>query len=153
MKKYFIKYKLKIKMSTTNHIPKISDLTSATGDSSERKNHKALSSLVSDYSKPKTETNQLIIEEDRDNIKVRKDIYGNEIKKGGKFKISFVDDPIITKKPREENNEINTKKQDKKIAEVINVESYKMYNKLVMIFDREVVPCDERIGCDSCLIY
>ena len=37
MKKYFIKYKLKIKMSTTDHLPKISDLTSATGDISERK--------------------------------------------------------------------------------------------------------------------
>ncbi len=138
-------------MSTGDHLPKISDLTSLTGDTTERKNQKA-SSIVVDNSNVKTETNPLIIEENP-NKKLRKDLYGNEIKKGGTHKISFVDDPIITKIPRDENSEKNPKKQDEKVAEVIKVESYKMYNKLVMIFDREIVPCDERIGCDSCFIY
>ena len=137
-------------MSTTDHVPKISDLTSATGDFSERKMHKT-SSIAVDNSHIRTETNPLIIEEK--DTKIRRDLYGNEIKKGGKYKITFIDDPIITKIPKDENNEKNSKKQDAKIAEVINVESYKIYNKLVMIFDREIVPCDERIGCDSCNIY
>ena len=137
-------------MSTTEHVPKISDLTSATGDVSERKMHKT-SSIAVDNSHIRTETNPLIIEEK--DTKIRRDLYGNEIKKGGKYKITFIDDPIITKIPKDENNEKNSKKQDAKIAEVINVESYKIYNKLVMIFDREIVPCDERIGCDSCNIY
>ena len=97
-------------------------------------------------------SSETIIEENP-NKKLRKDLYGNEIKKGGTHKISFVDDPIITKIPRDKNSEKNPKKQDEKVAEVIKVESYKMYNKLVMIFDREIVPCDERIGCDSCFIY
>ena len=65
-------------MSTTEHVPKISDLTSATGDVSERKMHKT-SSIAVDNSHIRTETNPLIIEEK--DTKIRRDLYGNEIKK------------------------------------------------------------------------
>ena len=77
---------------------------------------------------------------------IRQDLFGNEIKKGGKYKVTF-SDQIKGDKIEENFNEEN----DKKMAEIINVDSYKKYNKIMNFSVDE--NNQEIICCKSCLIF
>jgi len=99
--------------------------------------------------------------------KIRKDIFGEIIRKGGKQKISFADNVLLSVIEDNEDNEknnnnnnsnnnsssnssiiINKKKTIHKyenIAEVIDVESYKKLNKLMNFEgnnDKEIICCE-----------
>ena len=133
-------------MSSPNQILKKvnTDVSSATADISIRKQHRN-NTLIEQQSKTKNESQGLIILE---NDHIRKDIYGNEIKKGGKQKISFIDDPIL--------NDNNNQKEKNKMIDVINVESYKDYNKLMAFTDykdEKYIYMNEAICCESCFIF
>ena len=80
------------------------------------------------------------------NDNVRHDLFGNEIKKGGKYKVTF-SDQIKGDKIEEYFNEEN----DKKMAEIINVDSYKKYNRIMNFSVDE--NNQEIICCKSCLIF
>ena len=58
---------------------------------------------------------------------IRRDVFGEEIKKGGKHKISFADNALLIKN---KNNENNVESKVDNIVEVIDVECYKEENKL-----------------------
>jgi len=77
---------------------------------------------------------------------IRCDLFGNEIKKGGKYKVTF-SDQIKGDKIEENFHEEN----DKKMAEIINVDSYKKYNKIMNFSVDE--NNQEIICCKSCLIF
>jgi len=137
-------------MSTTIPVLKKvnTDVSSVTADISIRKQQKN-NTLIGESSKSKTDSKQLIMLENVDNL--RKDIFGNEIKKGGKQKVSFIDNPILNN--FENQNYVNlNKSENEKIVDLVNVESYKEYNKL-MLFDikKEINPTDT-ICCESCYI-
>ena len=74
------------------------DVSSVTADISIRKQQKN-NTLIGQQSKTKFDSNQLIMLENVDNL--RKDIFGNEIKKGGKQKVSFIDNPILNNSENE----------------------------------------------------
>ena len=80
------------------------------------------------------------------NDNIRHDLFGNEIKKGGKYKVTF-SDQIKGDKIEEYFNEEN----DKKMAEIINVDSYKKYNRIMNFSVDE--NNQEIICCKSCLIF
>ena len=137
-------------MSTTIPVLKKvnTDVSSVTADISIRKQQKN-NTLIGESSKSKNDSKQLIMLENVDNL--RKDIFGNEIKKGGKQKVSFIDNPILNN--FENQNYVNlNKSENEKIVDLVNVESYKEYNKL-MLFDikKEIYPTDT-ICCESCYI-
>ena len=77
---------------------------------------------------------------------IRCDLFGNEIKKGGKYKVTF-SDQIKGDKIEEYFNEEN----DKKMAEIITVDSYKKYNRIMNFSVDE--NNQEIICCKSCLIF
>ncbi len=134
--------------SNQNFKTGVTDISSATEDISIRKQHRNIT-LIDKDKKTKNEAHQLIILEKGDNV--RKDIFGNEIKKGGKQKVSFIDNPILNN--FENQNYVNlNKSENEKIVDLVNVESYKEYNKL-MLFDikKEIYPTDT-ICCESCYI-
>ena len=137
-------------MSTTMPLLKKvnTDVSSVTADISIRKQQKN-NTLIGQQSKTKFDSNQLIMLENVDNL--RKDIFGNEIKKGGKQKVSFIDNPMLNNSKNENYVNLN-ESSNEKIVEVVNVESYKEYNKL-MLFDckKEIYPTDT-ICCESCYI-
>ena len=137
-------------MSTT--IPQLkkvnTDVSSVTADISIRKQQRN-NTLIRQSSKSKIESNQLIMLENVDNL--RKDIFGNEIKKGGKQKVSFIDNPMLNNSKNENYVNLN-ESSNEKIVEVVNVESYKEYNKLMLFdFKKEIYPTDT-ICCESCYI-
>ena len=81
---------------------------------------------------------------------IRKDIFGNEIKKNGKQKVSFADNKLLLNK--EDDEDIENKKEC--LIEILNVESYKKYNKL-MSFDykgEKYIMNQESVCCESCFI-
>ena len=80
------------------------------------------------------------------NDNIRHDLFGNEIKKGGKHKVTF-SDQINGDKIEEYFNEEN----DKKMAEIINVDSYKKYNRIMNFSVDE--NNQEIICCKSCSIF
>ena len=80
------------------------------------------------------------------NDNIRHDLFGNEIKKGGKYKVTF-SDQINGDKIEEYFNEEN----DKKMAEIITVDSYKKYNRIMKISVDE--NNQEIICCKSCSIF
>ena len=80
------------------------------------------------------------------NDNIRHDLFGNEIKKGGKYKVTF-SDQIKGDKIEEYFNEEN----DKKMAEIITVDSYKKYNRIMNFSVDE--NNQEIICCKSCLIF
>ena len=124
------------------------DITSTTEDISIRKQQKT-NTLIENQSKNKNEPLQLILLEKNDKNK-RKDIYGNVIKKGGKQKVSFIDDPILNKI----NNKKTCEEDDEGVGEIIDIESYKKYNKL-MLFDhkKEIYPSVVDVCCEvGCII-
>ena len=136
-------------MSSNTELKKVqTDITSTTEDISIRKQQKT-NTLIENQSKNKNEPLQLILLEKNDKNK-RKDIYGNVIKKGGKQKVSFIDDPILNKI----NNKKTCEEDDEGVGEIIDIESYKKYNKL-MLFDhkKEIYPSVVDVCCEvGCII-
>jgi hypothetical protein len=135
--------------SNQNFKTGVTDISSATEDISIRKQHRNIT-LIDKDKKTKNETHQLIILEKEDNV--RKDIFGNEIKKGGKHKISFIDNPIFLNVNEDEKIEKNYENDGEGIVEIIKVESYKTFNKLNN-YEKEIYPCNERVCCESCFLY
>ena len=97
--------------------------------------------------------------------KIRKDIFGEIIKKGGKQKISFADNVLLSviediedndnnnNNNNNNNSNINNSKNVYKydnIVEIIDVESYKKQNK---IMNFEGSNEKETICCESCNIF
>ena len=80
-----------------------------------------------------------------DKINLRKDAFGNEIKKGGQHKITFADDEIF----KNENKDI--KKNKDNFIEIIDVESYKLDNQLLMLLEDRYP--GENICCESCFVF
>ena len=80
-----------------------------------------------------------------DKINLRKDAFGNEIKKGGQHKITFGDDEIF----KNENKDI--KKNKDNFIEIIDVESYKFDNQLLMLLEDRYP--GENICCESCFVF
>ena len=80
---------------------------------------------------------------------MRKDIFGNEIKKNGKQKISFADNDLLL------NNKDNNNENKKEcLIEILNVESFKQYNKLMSFDykDEKYIMNQENVCCESCFI-
>ena len=96
--------------------------------------------------------------------KIRKDIFGEEIKKGGKQKVSFIDLIAVIEDINEneinhynnnntsnQNNTSNNIEEDKKkndLVEIIEVESYKKQNKNMVYKGNE----EENINCCKCYL-
>ena len=80
--------------------------------------------------------------------KIRKDIFGQVIKKGGKHKISFADNELFSYKT----NVNNIENKLDNIVEVIDVESYKEENKL-NVYKSNEIPLDDVICCNSCMHF
>ena len=126
-------------MSSSNQISKslITDISIDNSDNLIRKQFQNI--IIID----KKRNNKLIILKKENSI-IRKDIFGNEIKKGGKQKVSFIDNPILLNQNLERNlNNIN---------QTINIESYKQYNKLMNKY-KEINEQNERVFCESCIIF
>ena len=127
-------------MSSFNVISK-SDVSIDTSVNSKRKQFQNI--IIIDKKSSKNGNNQLIILKKENSI-IRKDIFGNEIKKGGKQKISFIDNPILL------NQNLELKVDN--INEIIYIESFKEYNKL-MNNNKEVYKIqNEKVFCESCII-
>ena len=86
--------------------------------------------------------------------KTRKDVFGEEIKRGGKHRISFKDKIIIDdfNEDKISNNENieNNKNIKPDIVEVIDIVSYKKDTKQMAYKSKDKV--EENICCESCII-
>ena len=86
--------------------------------------------------------------------KIRKDVFGEEIKRGGKHRISFKDKIIIDEfnEDKISNNEKieNNKTIKPDIVEVIDIVSYKKDTKQMAYKSKDKV--EENICCESCTI-
>ena len=80
--------------------------------------------------------------------KIRKDIFGEVIKKGGKHKISFADNALSSYKT----NVNNIENKLDNIVEVIDVESYKEENKLNVYKSNGKISLEDAFCCSSCYI-
>ena len=153
----------------------LSDIES-TGNNSDKLENRTINFTESNNNLNKIENNRYLENQNKDkisneNINIRKDIYGEEIKKGGKHKISFADNVLVLRarmKLEKENNQEKSlevanwnsdkrirrirglrrsliglkntklksrfniespKKKANNLVEVIEIESYKQYNK------------------------
>ena len=102
----------------------------------------------------KASTNSLFLidKKNKNENNIRQDIYGETIKKRGKHKVSFADNPILLDNEEDKENETLRKE---KLVEILNVESYKEYNKLMAFTDykdEKYILSTESICCESCLI-
>ncbi len=77
---------------------------------------------------------------------IRKDIFGEEIKKGGKHRISFVD----YKMPSDDNIDKKTLDYKTDFAEVIDIMSYKAHTKKMSYKE---VDYEEKIYCNNCYLF
>ena len=77
---------------------------------------------------------------------IRKDIFGEEIKKGGKHRISFVD----YKMPIDDNIDKKTLDYKTDFAEVIDIMSYKAHTKKMSYKE---VDYEEKIYCNNCYLF
>ena len=86
--------------------------------------------------------------------KIRKDVFGEEIKRGGKHRISFKDKIIIDdfNEDKISNNENieNNKNIKPDIVEVIDIVSYKKDTKQMVYKSKDKI--EENICCESCNI-
>jgi len=80
---------------------------------------------------------------------IRRDVFGEEIKKGGKHKISFADNALLIKNKNDENN-VESKLDN--IVEVIDVECYKEENKLNVYKSNGKISLEDAFCCSSCYI-
>ena len=83
---------------------------------------------------------------------IRKDIFGEEIKKGGKQRISFADNILLKDDIINKNCDITRNKLDN-FVEIIDVISYKKENKLNYYKSNSITSYDDEICCESCIIY
>ena len=85
---------------------------------------------------------------------IRRDVFGEEIKRGGKHRISFKDKIIIDEfnEDKISNNENieNNKTIKPDIVEVIDIISYKKDTKQMVYKSKDKV--QENICCESCII-
>ena len=181
----------------------LSDIES-TGNNSDKLENRTINYTESNNNLNKIENNRYLDDANIDknsneNIHVRKDIFGTEIKKGGKHKISFADNVQVLKarmKLEKENNQENNnlevtnwnsdkrirrvrglrrsliglkntklksrfniespKKKANNLVEVIEIQSYKQYNKNEFLnsLDEENNTNKETICCSSiCFIF
>jgi hypothetical protein len=77
---------------------------------------------------------------------IRKDIFGEEIKKGVKHRISFVD----YKMPSDDNIDKKTLDYKTDFAEVIDIMSYKAHTKKMSYKEVEY---EEKIYCNNCYLF
>ena len=77
---------------------------------------------------------------------IRKDIFGEEIKQGGKHRISFVD----YKMPSDDNIDKKTLDYKTDFAEVIDIMSYKAHTKKMSYKEVEY---EEKIYCNNCYLF
>ena len=88
--------------------------------------------------------------------KIRKDVFGEEIKRGGKHRISFKDKIILSDNSNNENKEEEKKKKKKtkvEIVEIIDIDSYKEQNKEMFYKSNGEIQVEENVCCESCIIY
>ena len=88
--------------------------------------------------------------------KIRKDVFGEEIKRGGKHRISFKDKIILSDNSNNENKEEeneNEKKTKVEIVEIIDIDSYKEQNKEMFYKSNGEIQVEENVCCESCIIY
>ena len=189
----------------TKNKENLSDIES-TGNASEKLENRTINFTEVNNNLNKIENSRYLNDENKDknsieNINSRKDIYGAEIKKGGKHKISFADNVQVLRtkmKLEKENNkeknslEISNWNSDKKIkrirglkgsligfknknlksrfniespikkvnklVEVIEIQSYKQYNKIEYLNsqddENEKNTKEETVCCSSaCFIF
>ncbi len=90
-------------------------------------------------------------------IKIRKDIFGEIIKKGGKQKISFKDNILLCDNESNDDSECLSEnkaiKKDKNFVEIIDVISYKEQNKQMFFKGNGEIPNDDIVCCESCEIF
>ena len=91
--------------------------------------------------------------------KIRKDIFGEIIKKGGKQKISFADDELFCVHGNKEDSEIMSEPNNKKakkvestLIEIIDVVSYKEQNKNNVFKANKEIDTED-VCCESCQIF
>jgi len=84
---------------------------------------------------------------------IRKDIFGEEIKKGGKQRISFADNILLKDDIINKNCENITRNKLDNFVEIIDVISYKKENKLNYYKSNCIASYDDEICCESCIIY
>ena len=84
---------------------------------------------------------------------IRKDIFGEEIKKGGKQRISFADNILLKDDIINKNCENITRNKLDNFVEIIDVISYKKENKLNYYKSNSIASYDDEICCESCNIY
>jgi len=90
-------------------------------------------------------------------IKIRKDIFGEIIKKGGKQKISFKDNILLCDNESNDDSEYLSEnkviKNDTNFVEIIDVVSYKEQNKQMSFKGNGEIPNDDIVCCESCEIF
>ena len=90
-------------------------------------------------------------------IKIRKDIFGEIIKKGGKQKISFKDNILLCDNESNDDSEYLSEnkviKNDTNFVEIIDVVSYKEQNKQMSFKGNGEIPKDDIVCCESCEIF
>ena len=104
---------------------------------------------ITKFSLPKRKTQSTPILSYVYTNQIRRDVFGEEIKKGGKHKISFADNALLIKN---KNNENNVESKVDNIVEVIDVECYKEENKL-NVYKSNEIPLDDVICCNSCMHF
>ena len=107
--------------SNTKNKEFLSDIES-TGNNSDKLENRTINFIESNKNLNKIENKRYLDDENKDkdsneNINVRKDIYGEEIKKGGKHKISFADNVQFLRSRKKLEKEAN---QEKNSLEVTN---------------------------------
>ena len=107
---------------------------------------------ITKFSLPKKKTQSTPILSYVYTNQIRRDVFGEEIKKGGKHKISFADNALLIKNKNDENNENNVESKLDNIVEVIDVECYKEENKL-NVYKSNEIPLDDVICCNSCMHF
>ncbi len=112
-------------------------------NNNENKNNKDKGKLVNIPKKKFQSTPTLTVVK----MNIRKDIFGEEIKKGGKHRISFVDDNMLSNDNIEKQKSLDYKTD---FAEIIDVLSFKHHTKKMSYKD---VDYDEKIYCHNCYLF
>jgi hypothetical protein len=90
-------------------------------------------------------------------IKIRKDIFGEIIKKGGKQKISFKDNILLCDNESDDDSECLSEKKvinkKKNFVEIIDVISFKEQNKQMVFKGNKENINDDIVCCESCKIF
>ena len=117
--------------SNTKNKEFLSDIES-TSNNSDKLENRTINFTESNKNLNKIENKRYLDDENKDkdsneNINVRKDIYGEEIKKGGKHKISFADNVQVLRSRKKLEKEAN---QEKNSLEVTNWNSDKKIRRI-----------------------